>query len=292
MKKLFGCLLGIGAALCLHAQVKQVKHVILVGVDGLGAYAIPKADAPTIKKIMADGAWSLHARSVLPSSSAVNWASMIMGAGPELHGYTEWDSKVPELPSRDTTVYGKFPTIFYLAHTQRPSLKSAVIYEWGGIGYLFEKKCVDSSVHCTGDSATCTTATHYIRSEKPNLLFIHFSDVDGVGHNIGHNTPQYYQQVHVMDGYLQQILQAVKDAGIEKETVILFTADHGGINKGHGGKTLAEVEIPWIAYGAGIKYRGELKQSIVTYDTAATIAALLGLQTPQLWTGRAVKEIW
>lgn len=46
------------------------------------------------------GCYTLKKRSVLPSSSAVNWASMFMGAGPELHGYTEWGSKTPELPSR------------------------------------------------------------------------------------------------------------------------------------------------------------------------------------------------
>nr|WP_236023464.1 hypothetical protein [Chitinophaga chungangae] len=38
-----------------------------------------KAGNPVMKQ-MKDGCWTLKARSVLPSSSAVNWASMIMGA--------------------------------------------------------------------------------------------------------------------------------------------------------------------------------------------------------------------
>jgi predicted AlkP superfamily phosphohydrolase/phosphomutase len=38
--------------------------------------------------MMENGSYTLKMRSVLPSSSAVNWASMFMGAGPELHGYT------------------------------------------------------------------------------------------------------------------------------------------------------------------------------------------------------------
>ena len=42
---------------------------------------------------MEDGSYTLKKRSALPSSSAINWASMFMGAGPELHGYTEWGSK-------------------------------------------------------------------------------------------------------------------------------------------------------------------------------------------------------
>lgn len=289
MKK---CIIGV----CLflqtiglsYGQNKNIQHVILIGVDGLGAYAIPKADNPNMKIMMQNGSYTLHARSVLPSSSAVNWASMIMGAGPELHGFTQWDSKKPELPSRDTTSFGLFPTIFYLAHTQKPSLKSAVIYEWGGIGYLFEKNCVNSLVHCEGDSLTAVTAAEYIRSEKPNLLFVHFSEVDGVGHGIGHGTPAYYAQVTKTDAYVGQLLKAIEDAGMKNNTVILLTADHGGINKGHGGKTLQEVEIPWIAYGPGIAKGKEITESIVTYDTGATIAWLLGLKPPQLWTGRPV----
>lgn len=61
---------------------------------------------------MEDGAYTLKKRSALPSSSAINWASMFMGAGPELHGYTEWGSKTPELPSRVLNKNGIFPTVF------------------------------------------------------------------------------------------------------------------------------------------------------------------------------------
>ena len=74
----------------------KAKHVVLIGLDGWGAYSVPKADIPHIKQLMAEGSYTLEKRSVLPSSSAVNWASMFMGAGPELHGYTEWASKTPE----------------------------------------------------------------------------------------------------------------------------------------------------------------------------------------------------
>ena len=71
----------------------KAKHVVLIGLDGWGAYSVPKADIPTIKQLMADGAYTLEKRSALPSSSAINWASMFMGAGPELHGYTQWGPK-------------------------------------------------------------------------------------------------------------------------------------------------------------------------------------------------------
>lgn len=77
---------------------------------------LPKADMPNVKKLMEDGSYTLKKRSALPSSSAINWASMFMGAGPELHGYTEWGSKTPELPSRVLNKNGICPTKATIAH--------------------------------------------------------------------------------------------------------------------------------------------------------------------------------
>src|SRR5882757_8575877 len=96
------------------AQIKGVRHVILIGVDGMGANYLSNAEIPTMTMMMHNGTYTLHARSVSPSSSADNWAAMIMGAGPELTGYTEWDSKTPEIPSRITDEYNMFPSIFTL----------------------------------------------------------------------------------------------------------------------------------------------------------------------------------
>ena len=67
-----------------------------------------------------------------------------------------------------------------------------------------------------------------------------------------------------------------------------MTADHGGIKKGHGGTSIQEMEIPWMAYGKGIQKNKKLDQSIMTFDTAATIAFLFGLKTPQVWIGRPI----
>ena len=50
----------------------KAKHVVLIGLDGWGAYSVPKADIPTIKQLMADGAYTLEKRSALPSSSVLN----------------------------------------------------------------------------------------------------------------------------------------------------------------------------------------------------------------------------
>ena len=45
----------------------KAKHVVLIGLDGWGAYSVPKADIPTIKQLMADGA-SLYTRKTFGTS--------------------------------------------------------------------------------------------------------------------------------------------------------------------------------------------------------------------------------
>ena len=279
-------------ACSLNAQKAKVKHVVLIGLDGLAAYALPKAEMPQLKNIMSNGSWSLKVRTVLPSSSGVNWASMIMGAGPTLHGYTEWNSAVPEIPSAYLNAGNMFPSIFSILKEQKPQAKTAVIYSWEGINPLVQKSTADIRINGNGNDNFCVdTAITVIKTQKPVFTFIHLNEPDGVGHNIGHHTKEYFDQLKTVDIWIGKIAAAVKDAGIEKETVIIISSDHGGINKGHGGKTLDEVNIPWIAYGKGIKKNQELKNTMVIFDTAPTIAWLLGLKTPESWRGVAIKQI-
>ena len=73
--------------LCLTALAGAApKHVVIIGVDGLSVEALREAGAPNLKQLMARGAWTLHARGVLPTVSSPNWMSILAGAGPEQHG--------------------------------------------------------------------------------------------------------------------------------------------------------------------------------------------------------------
>lgn len=191
-------------------------------------------------------------------------------------------------------MYGVFPGIFGLLKQQKPQYKSAVIYNWGGIDYLFEKKAVDIVIHDdeAGGDFFADTAAAIIKKEKPNLTFIHLSEPDGVGHNIGHRTPEYYEELKRVDRRIGTIVQSVKDAGIEKETIIMISADHGGKGKGHGGKSLDEVLIPWIINGPKVRSGNEITDVIITYDTAATLAYIFGLKVPQAWRGKPVTAVF
>ena len=71
---------------------------------------------------------------------------------------------------------------------------------------------------------------------------------------------------------------------------LVVTADHGGIGKKHGGATMAEIEIPWILAGPGVAAGRELQTPVRTYDTALTVAYILGVRPSDCWIGRPVLE--
>lgn len=273
----------------------KAKHVVLIGLDGWGAYSVNKAEMPNVKKLMAEGSYTLKKRSVLPSSSAVNWASMYMGAGPELHGYTDWGSQTPDLPSRVVDEDGIFPTVFGLLRQSEPKAEIGCIYEWEGIRYVCDTLALSYEKHVTEkpqNPATMKYAVEYIKRAHPTFVNIVFDEPDHVGHADGHDTPAYYKKLNELDGYIGQIVQAIKEAGMLDETIIIVTADHGGIKKGHGGKTMQEMETAFILSGKGVKQGYEFEESMMQFDCAATIAYIFGLKQPQVWIGRPMIQVF
>lgn len=291
------CLL-LGVVGCAPQKEEQAvvqwkaKHVVLIGIDGWGSYSIPKAEIPNIRCLMDSGSYTLKKRTVLPSSSAVNWASMYMGAGSELHGYCEWGSQVPDLPSRVVNKDGIFPTIFSELRAACPEAEIGNICEWGGIRYLVDTLALNYDKHvieATKDStATVRFIVNYIKEKKPTLLNIQYDALDHVGHAAGHDTPAYYNKLEEIDGYVGEIVQAIKDAGIWDESIVIVSSDHGGIGKGHGGRTMQEMETPFIICGQHIKKGFQIEESMMQFDVASTIASIFCLQQPQVWIGRSM----
>ncbi len=297
MKRAFILLVAILAFACQQSQAKKwrAKHVIVIGIDGWGGYSVPKAkNIPNIRMLMAQGSYTLTKRAVLPSASAINWASMFNGAPTEMHGYTQWNSRRPEIPSMIENEHQKFPTIFSVLREQYPDAVIGCIAEWDGIKHVTDTLAMDFyDVAEKSDNVHLTQlAVKYIRERRPTLMAVCYDELDHIGHQDGHDTPEYYAMLEAIDVEVGHIIQALKDAGIYDDTVILMTSDHGGINKGHGGQTLEELETPFIVCGRGIKAQGKIDDVVMQYDTAATIAEVFRLKRPQAWRGDPIYSVF
>jgi len=282
----------VTAARAESRQPVRDRHVLIIGMDGLGAAQLGTLELEHIGRLIKEGASTLHARGVLPTVSSPNWASMIMGAPPEFHGVTsnQWTPTRPRIPSYTAGPSGRFPTIFGVARAARPVAVIGIFHQWQGFARLVEPGVADIVEHNATAKTTTEHAAAFIRSRTPMLTFVHLDLVDLAGHEYGWNSGDYRRAARAADILVGQLLAAVHDSGMERETTVLVSSDHGGIGYDHGAATLRELEIPWIASGAGISRGLALEGPVSTCDTAPTVAALLGITVPHVWTGRPVVE--
>lgn len=275
----------------LRAATPIANHVVLIGLDGWAANTYDTSEMPFTKKLASEGAFSYKKRAVLESSSAINWASIFMGVGPEVHGYLTWGSKTPDMQQPDGVVItnGIFPTIFQLERRQHPQSHIAVFSEWDGIKHLVDTIALDTYAQYD-DSLLASVANDYFKMYKPELTAVIFNSPDSEGHVCGWESPEYYSMLTVLDGYISAIFDGLRDAGMLDDTIVIITGDHGGRDKGHGGTSMSEVESPIIIWGKGIVPGTRITDMVVGYDVAATMAHILGLDIPQSWRGRPIYQ--
>jgi predicted AlkP superfamily pyrophosphatase or phosphodiesterase len=267
-------------------------HVLLVGVDGLSAEAIAGTATPTLRELMAIGAYTLHARSVIPTVSSPNWASMLMAAGPEQHGVTTngWQPDRLDIPPVGSGFGSTFPTIVGELRRARPDAAIGVFHDWDDFGRLIEPGAATVVVDLDGPYRTVERAQAWFAAGRPTLTIVHLDHVDVAGHESGWLSAAYLEAVSEADRLIQALLVSLRERRLWDRTAIIVSSDHGGVGTRHGGLTRAEIEIPWIAAGAGIVKGRELKNPVTTIDTAATIAFLLDVPPHRAWIGRPVRE--
>ncbi len=256
-----------------------IGHVLLISVDGLRPEAIAQAETPHMDRLWQDGAYSWRAQTILPSSTLPSHAAMLTGLPPEVTGvvYNTWSPGEP---------YITFTTALGLAH--EAGLSTAAFFGKGKLESLFPPGSRGHLVVTYGDVHIAEQAAAYIAEQRPALVFVHLPEVDGAGHTYGWMSQEQLQAVEEADTAVGLLLAALEEAGIAQSTAVLLTADHGGHGFGHGSDLAEDTTIPWILYGPGIAAGEELQGEIYTYDTAATVAELLGLPIPADWWGRPI----
>ncbi len=220
-----------------------IKHVVVIGVDGMSPDGIQKANTPNIDALIKTGAHSFSAQAVLRTMSSPNWTSMMMGAPPKAHRVKSNKWKVEDAKKKSFCGNAKgeiFPTIYRVIREQRKEAVIACFYDWDGYGRIVEENVCTVKKDFQGENQTTDSATAYISKYKPLFTFTHFDHVDHAGHEYGHGTKEYYRSVEKTDSLVGVIVNTLKNTGMYDNTVILITADHGGKGKGHGGRSPQE----------------------------------------------------
>ena len=110
----------------------------------------------------------------------------------------------------------------------------------------------------------------------------------------------YYRLVEKVDQEIGKILYALVDLDLDKNTLIIFTSDHGDGNASHGWnqKTALfqeSVKVPFImSYKGNEKHNGTNNETLVSngLDLYPTICDFAGVPTPKDLSGKSLKSVF
>jgi 2,3-bisphosphoglycerate-independent phosphoglycerate mutase len=207
---------------------------------------------------------------------------MLCGTSPEIHEVL-WNDYLPERG------YVPLPTLFSMAHDV--GLTTAMFVGKAKLEHIAVPNSLDTYAFVPGgDAQVAGQAANHLQDAAPDLLFVHLPDVDTTGHVHGWLSSPQLDFVTRADAAVGILLDTLEALGRLESTLIIVTADHGGIGTFHGGNEPESMTIPWLIAGPGVQMGLEIETEVITYDTAATAAWALGLSMPAAWDGRPVIE--
>jgi len=255
----------------------KCRRAFVIGLDGAIGGSVREAQTPNIDEILSEGTVDYSAQTVFPSASFEAWGAMFHGVGPEKHRLNG-DHPCPEdVP---------WPSFMKVAKQVRPEAKCASFSCWEPINtHIIEGSCDCHSVSMP-DPALTATAAAYIRAYSPDIYFMQLDFIDAAGHSHGYGSQEYLEQISATDALVGVVIDAIRDAGIFDESLIVLLSDHGGEGKSHGSDHTNCMTIFWGCRGPGIARGVELENQVNIMDTAAVVAYALGLPAPEGWDAR------
>ncbi len=261
------------------------KHVVIVGVDGAGAF-FREASTPKLDAIFADGAVTYEGITATPSISAQCWGSLFHGVTPEFHGLDNGITSYRPYPADS-----EFPSFFRVIREQMPEASLASFCHWNNVNIGIIED--DIGVHkdsADSDLKVINMACDYVAQEvengngAPTMLFLHLDEADAVGHSAGYGTPAHLKKIKQQDGMIEKLYDTYVELGLLEDTLFIVTTDHGGLGTDHGGDSDAEMKIMFAATGKTVE-KGTIGELAIR-DTAAIVLYALGLEQPAGWTAR------
>lgn len=194
-------------------------------------------------------------------------------------------------------------------------------------GHMFDAE--GKQVEFKGYRVDCVTdfVLEYLRSrdrKKPFFLFVSyiephfqndhkhfegpigskekFKDFEPPGDLVGtegdwrEEYPDYLGCCNSLDYNLGRIRAELKKLGLEDNTLIFYTSDHGCHFRTRNAEYKrscheASIRIPMLAYGPGFKGGKVVKELVSLIDVAPTILAVAGIEKPPQMRGRQLQDL-
>lgn len=285
--------------------------------DHMGYAGGPKGITPVVDKIAARGTWFSTCITAYPYTLPSH-TSIMTGLYPYHTGVRDNGTYV--VPKSDLTLATILQRHGYATHA---IVSAFVLDHQFGLNSGFGSYDDDLSggpreaefmiKEIRGDE-TAGKAVKWLKSEwpkkKPFFLWVHFFDPHAdfpppaedaalfPSNNLFEQIRWYSADIHFADRELGRIFAELAAQGLEKKTLIVFTADHGQGLGEHGEKTHglfvydSTVRVPLIFAGPGVPKNRNVGDLARTVDILPTTLDLLGIPVPKNLDGKSLRPLW
>ncbi|WP_456272952.1 alkaline phosphatase family protein [Bacillus sp. AK031] len=247
---------------------RLTDHLIVISFDCLSTLDFPVIkELPNFKKLLKNGSYCINVETIYPSVTYPCHATIVTGNFPNKHGVINNTMLQPGSASPDwywhrrhvkgTTLYDEakqagmstaallwpvtakadidynMPEIF----ANRPWHHQVAVSLWNGstsfqlemnrrFGYIRNGLRQPEL-----DDFVLESTLETIRKKKPNLMLIHFTDLDSHRHYHGFSSEEAYQALNRHDERLGRIIEAMKKADIYEKSTIIALGDHSALDE-------------------------------------------------------------
>jgi hypothetical protein len=242
------------------------RRVVLVSIDGLRPEYLREADArgekiPNLRKLVAEGAIAEAMDGTWPTVTYPAHTTLVTGVAPNTHGIVSNHPFDPKLVNDDGWYWYapaiKVPTLWNAAHgaglhvasVYWPVTVGAPDIDWNFPQFWRTKTDFDDALmralatpgladeveraygvlpaEHRGDHERGNAGEYLIKTRKPDLALVYFTDLDTVQHATGPFSRLAYSTLEAIDAEVGRLVKAAADAGTLAETTFVVVSDHG-----------------------------------------------------------------
>lgn len=257
-------------------------NVVFMMTDGLRPDAITETNTPNLINFMKRGAYTLKARSIMPSVTLPCHTSIFHSVPSTRHGIldNEWRTMVR-------------PVTGLVEQIHANNKRAGFIHNWERLRDLNRPEqlhfsfYINTSYELDGDKYVAETAIQWIPQNQCDFWFVYLGTVDTAGHMFGWMTDDYLKQATFVDGLIGEILSVM-----DEDTTVIIHSDHGGHERVHGTDSAEDMTIPYMIAGPNVKQNYQIQADVSLLDTTPTIAHVLSIPQHSDWEGNVIDEVF
>ena len=271
-------------------SLKINNKVLIIGIDGFRSDALTQEITPFIYEFSQRNVYiNLSHLTEEDTYSGPNWSSILTGVHYNKHNVTD--------NSFDGSLFEMFPTFFNYIENNVNSINTSSIVNWVPINKKILSRDVDYNTESQiSDSLVFIEALNLLLNDdpiKPDILFLHFDELDAAGHNFGFspNIIEYVETLNNIDLYVDSLVSIIDNKRLFGENwMCILVSDHGGDGYSHGDYNNIKIrETVFIAEHPSQNFKLQHKSNMT--DIAPTVLDFLGVSSSKFDCSRDGQSI-